>query len=66
MIATFEKWYRSLTDAQQKELLNHIFNKKIKSLNEGLFMGPIGKLEKGLFTGPISSQKICPTCGKKM
>ncbi|HNY45109.1 MAG TPA: hypothetical protein PLG11_07545 [Bacteroidales bacterium] len=66
MIETFEKWYNSLTDAQQKELLDHIFNKKIKSLNEGLFVGPIGKLEKGLFTGPISSQRICPTCGRTM
>lgn len=64
MIETFEKWYQNLTASQQKELLDYIFNNKIKSLNEGFFSGPIGKLEKGLFTGPISSQRFCPTCGK--
>lgn len=67
MIKTFEDWYNKLTEVQQKELLDHIFNEKIKSLNEGLFTGPIGKLEKGLFTGPISSSsKTCPTCGKPL
>ena len=66
MIDTFENWYKTLTDTQQKQLLDHIFNKQIKSLNEGFFSGPIGKLEKGLFTGPISSQRICPTCSRPM
>ena len=67
MIETFDTWYNKLTEAQQKELLDHIFNKKIKSLNEGLFTGPIGKLEKGLFTGPISAaSRTCPTCGKPL
>lgn len=65
MIDQFEKWYNGLSESQQKELLDHVFNKKIKSLNEGYYSGPIGKLEKGLFTGPISSsQRVCPTCGK--
>ena len=64
MIETFEKWYNSLTPSQQKELLDHIFNKKVKPLNEGVFTGPIGKLSKGLFTGPINSQNVCPSCGR--
>ena len=64
MIETFETWYKGLTDDQRKQLLDYIFNNKIKSLNEGFFAGNIGKLEKGLFSGPISSQRVCPTCGK--
>lgn len=64
MIETFEKWFKSLTSAQQKELLDYIFNNKVKPLNEGVFTGPIGKLEKGLFTGPINSQNVCPSCGR--
>ncbi len=64
MIQTFESWYQQLTQTQQKELLDYIYNNKIRSLNEGYFSGPIGKLEKGLFTGPIGSQNVCPTCGK--
>jgi hypothetical protein len=67
MIQTFNTWYNKLTEAQQKELLDYIFNKKITLLNEGLFTGPIGKLEKGLFTGPINAtSKTCPTCGKPL
>jgi len=64
MIETFENWYKGLTEDQKKQLLDYIFNNKIKSLNEGFFAGNIGQLEKGLFSVPISSQKICPTCGK--
>ena len=64
MIETFENWYKGLTEDQKKQLLDYIFNNKIKSLNEGFFSGNIGKLEKGLFSGPISSQRVCPTCGK--
>lgn len=67
MIETFNNWFNKLTDAQQKEILDHVFNKKILSINEGLFTGPIGKLEKGLFTGPINAtSKNCPTCGKPL
>ncbi len=67
MIETFDTWYNKLTEAQKKEVLDHIFNKKIKSLNEGLFTGPIGKLEKGLFTGPINAtSRTCPTCRKPL
>ena len=64
MIEIFENWYKTLTDSQQKELLDYIYNKKITSLNEGFFSGPVAKLEKGLFTGPYSSRGVCPTCGK--
>ena len=65
MKETFDNWYEKLTSTQQKEVLDHIFNKHIKSLNEGFFTGPVGKLEKGLFTGPVatfSQRNVCPTC----
>lgn len=65
MKETFDKWFNDLTGDQQKEILDHIFNKHIKSLNEGFFTGPVGKLEKGLFTGPVASSdrpNVCPTC----
>lgn len=64
MIETFENWYKGLTEDQKKQLLDYIFNNKIKSLNEGFFAGNIGKLDRELFSGPISSQRVCPTCGK--
>ncbi|NOW94174.1 hypothetical protein FHW89_000821 [Mucilaginibacter sp. SG564] len=62
MIQKFLLWYNALTEAQQKEILDYIFNNQIKSLNEGLYTGPSTRLEKGLFTGPLSSQNGCPTC----
>lgn len=62
MVQKFLTWYNALPDAQQKEILDYLFNNEIKSLNEGLFSGPMGKLEKGLFTGPVNSQNTCPTC----
>ncbi|MEZ5044731.1 MAG: hypothetical protein R2828_32845 [Saprospiraceae bacterium] len=65
MIEIFETWYRTLSEDQKKQLLDYIFNNKIKTINEGFFAGNIGKLERGLFSGPISSsQRVCPTCGK--
>lgn len=64
MIEIFENWYKNLTDEQKKQLLDYIFNNKIKPLNEGFFAGNIGILTKGLFSGPIGSQRVCPTCGK--
>ena len=66
MIETFEKWYNNLTYAQQKELMDYIFNKKIKPLNEGFFTGPIVNLNKGIFTGPIGSERVCPTCKRAL
>ena len=62
MIQQFENWFRSLSNDQQKELLDHILNNHIKSLNEGIFTGPAEGLRKGLFTGPVNSQKTCPSC----
>jgi len=64
MIETFENWYKNLSDDQKKQLLDYIFNNKIKPINEGFFAGNIGILTKGLFSGPIGSQRVCPTCGK--
>lgn len=65
MKENFDNWFNNLTATQQKEVLDHIFNTHIKSINEGLFTGPVGKLEKGLFTGPVATSaqpNVCPTC----
>jgi hypothetical protein len=34
MKTIFENWYKKLTEAQQKEILDYVFNEKIKSLKE--------------------------------
>ncbi|OFY26902.1 MAG: hypothetical protein A2275_02030 [Bacteroidetes bacterium RIFOXYA12_FULL_35_11] len=63
----FDDWFNNLSEVQQKELLDHIFNNKIKSLNEGYFSGPIPNLIKGIFTGPIGlSGDVCPTCKRPL
>lgn len=62
MLETFKKWYDSLSASQQKELLEFIFNNKIRALNEGVFTGPLPLMKRGLFTGPSNSKDVCPTC----
>jgi hypothetical protein len=58
MIEKFENWYKTLSNEQKLKLLDHIFNNKIKPLNEGIFSGPVTKI----FAGPAPSKNICPLC----
>ena len=65
VVQKFDSWFEGLTRGEKKELMDHILNKQLKELSEGVYAGPSGTFVKGLFAGPsATSQGRCPMCGR--
>lgn len=65
----FDRWYDTLSEYEQSQLIAHILSTKLEATNEGLNVGPSGqRIVKGLFSGPAGYSPLvnCKLCGRPL